>query len=113
MRGLDGEADTYFMPSRVSDSAKSPDGIQVSTELKNDFIQRFPFIATSAPTLDLPSINEWELRNLGFRQIDVIRECTCCTGLPEKHEYFSYRRESSLFGPKNRQWSVVYMPTAL
>ena len=88
---------------------------EVSEELAVDFERQFGDGGGAGPGiavprfrhLDLPAINEAELRGIGLRQIDLIRRCTNCArdgstaGSPFFHH--SYRRE----GSGCRQWTVI------
>ncbi|MDR3605787.1 MAG: peptidoglycan editing factor PgeF [Oligoflexia bacterium] len=81
---------------------------EVSEELAGDFAREFPDIAAAAVPrfrhLDLPAINEAELKRLGVADVELLRACTRCsvsaTGAPL---FRSYRRE----GGKTRQYSVI------
>ncbi len=81
---------------------------EVSEELAGDFKRDFPEISALAVPrfrhLDLPAINEAELRRLGVFEVDLLRACTKCSvsasGAPLFH---SYRRE----GGGTRQYSVI------
>ncbi len=53
--------------------------------------------------LDLPSINAWEMSQMGVGGVDVIRLCTKCSGGAVSPVFHSYRRD----GSGGRQWSVV------
>ncbi len=86
---------------------------EVSEELAADFKREFSGIADQAVPrfrhLDLPLINELELKRLGVAQVELIRACTRCSvsaaGEPLFH---SYRRE----GGGTRQYSVIYRGVA-
>ena len=79
---------------------------QVSEELAADFKAEFsrilpPERILPAPRmLDLPAINEAELRELGVSEIEVLRYCTRCSLNPR---FASYRRD----GSGQRQWAVI------
>jgi polyphenol oxidase len=78
---------------------------QVSEELASDFKLEFSrygdaLVQPSHRMLDLPAIQEAELKSLGLSSVDLIRACTRCTPGPR---YFSYRRE----GAGTRQWSII------
>lgn len=82
---------------------------QVSEELVQDFIKTFPEIEPDliSPThrkLDLSIINEFELRRVGFGEVDWIDECTYCSiDRSRGPRFHSFRRE----GGGTRQWSLI------
>lgn len=93
---------------------------EVSESLATDFQREFAPIAEQAVPrfrhLDLPLINEQELKRLGVSEVDLIRACTRCSvsdgatgsnpgsGLGLKEPLFeSFRRE----GGTRRQYSVI------
>jgi polyphenol oxidase len=82
---------------------------EVSEELIEDFIATFPDLEPDSMSpafrkLDLSTVNEHELRRVGFGKVDLIDECTYCTIDHSKGATFhSYRRE----GGGTRQWSII------
>jgi polyphenol oxidase len=79
---------------------------EVSEELAESFRAQFSKLGFGHAVprfriLDLPSINEWELKSAGI-SVDVLRQCTQCTGGVDS-VFHSYRREKGT----GRQWSVV------
>jgi YfiH family protein len=85
---------------------------EVSPELIDDFIHRFPEISRnqiepSPRMLDLVSILSEVLRKLGVRIHEIQPDCTRCKEIEGKPLYFSYRR-----GDRNsRQYSWVRIPS--
>jgi YfiH family protein len=78
---------------------------EVSEALANEFSLEFAhygksLIVPSYRHLDLPAINQAQLIELGFEQVEVLRHCTLCSKNPEFH---SYRRSPD----QARQWSVA------
>jgi YfiH family protein len=81
---------------------------EVSPDLAEEFRLEFQSfgegLAVPYPRrLDLPSINEAELKDIGLGGVEVLRACTRCSGTGEGPQFFSYRRN----GFKNWQWSVI------
>ena len=81
---------------------------EVSEELAQNFAEKFAvhgagLAVPSHRHLDLPAINAAELKSIGLKDVELLNQCTRCTGTPESPDYFSYRRE----GKGTRQWSVV------
>jgi len=82
---------------------------EVSEELAADFAEFFAEHGKSLAVpryriLDLSAIGAAELKAMGLRDVEVIRECTRCTVLPDgSPKYRSYRRE----GGGTRQWSLI------
>jgi len=74
---------------------------EVSEELADDF--NATFANAGAPEelavphyrhLDLPGINAWELRNIGFTAVEDLHECTKCAKADDGEPiYESYRRD--------------------
>lgn len=81
---------------------------EVSPELAEDFRHEFGG-TTPSPVLpkprmlDLPVINYAELKAIGLEDIDLLRICTKCAGLPDSAIFHSYRRE----GAGTRQYSMI------
>lgn len=82
---------------------------EVSAELAEDFRKEFAvafgekLVTPAARMLDLPAINQEQLRALGV-ETDLIRACTKCSKSSDGSPLFhSYRRE----GGGTRQWSVA------
>ncbi len=78
---------------------------EVSEVLSDDFAQQFSewdpgIVVPRKRHLDLPGINEAELKSIGLHQVEVLRACTRCSSDPVFH---SFRRE----GGGTRQWSVI------
>lgn len=81
---------------------------EVSEELAGRFKREFPDMAAEKISpghrmLDLPAINEEELKAIGVKEIDVLRACTRCSREGGAPLFNSYRRE----GSGMRQWSVI------
>jgi YfiH family protein len=81
---------------------------EVSQELARDFARAFPRygLETSRPSdryLDLPAINEGQLREAGIGDVQLLRACTRCAGLPASPLFHSFRRE----GKGYRQFSTM------
>lgn len=82
---------------------------EVSEELAEEFASEFRSLGAGLAVprqryLDLPAINEAELRRLGIGEVQVLRACTRC-GLTASGEprFHSYRRE----GGGTRQYSII------
>jgi YfiH family protein len=80
---------------------------EVSEELTEKFKTRFTklgfgYAVPKFRILDLPAINEWELKSAGISGVEVLRICTQCSGGKDPL-FHSYRREKGT----GRQWSVV------
>lgn len=82
---------------------------EVSEELADDFKRIFDprFGSLAVPryrTLDLPAINEAELRAMGIGEVELIRACTrCCEAGRNDEVFHSFRRE----GGGTRQYSMI------
>ncbi|MCM2324072.1 MAG: peptidoglycan editing factor PgeF [Oligoflexia bacterium] len=81
---------------------------EVSPELAEEFRHEFGgrgsrWILPEPRKLDLAAVNQAELRAIGITEIDLLRACTCCAGMPEHPLFHSYRREKAA----TRQWSIV------
>ena len=86
---------------------------EVSEELARDFEREFaPFgeglAVPSYRHLDLPAINEQELKSIGVIEVDLLRACTMCSGSPGEWTYHSYRRD----GGGTRQYSLITLAEA-
>ncbi len=92
---------------------------EVSEDLARSFEAEFggggrPNPVPKFRRLDLPSVNEGELRSLGLVEIEVLRACTFCSREYSAQEasdgsprFESYRRD----GSGGRQWSVIKVQT--
>ncbi len=81
---------------------------EVSLELAEDFAREFAAYgpATAVPRtrhLNLPAINEAQLREIGLKDIETLNTCTRCSGSAENPLFHSFRRE----GGGTRQWSAI------
>jgi YfiH family protein len=83
---------------------------QVSAELEKDFKSEFSqagkyFQSLPNRCLDLPALNEWQLKEAGVQEVDLIRACTFCSQSSNSSEsaFHSYRRNANT----DRQWSVI------
>lgn len=81
---------------------------EVSEELALDFAKAFdPIFGTLAVpryrTLDLPALNQAELLAIGLFEVELLRACTRCSGIPGDENYHSFRRE----GGGKRQYSMI------
>jgi YfiH family protein len=82
---------------------------EVSEALADEFHAEFKAypeadVVPAHRRLDLPRINELQLRALGIGEVELIRACTrCAKGHDGKALYHSYRRE----GAGTREWSVI------
>lgn len=77
---------------------------EVSVELAQDFASTFGPQWVKGRILDLPGIQEQELRDLGLARTEVLRHCTRCTRDSDGASAFeSFRRDAS----KARQGSVI------
>jgi len=81
---------------------------EVSEELAQNFKRVFDprFGSLAVPcyrTLDLPAMNEAELRSIGIGEVELIRACTRCSGSPGNEIFHSFRRE----GGGTRQYSMI------
>jgi YfiH family protein len=90
---------------------------EVSVEIADDFAREFGGYGAGVAVprhrhLDLPAINEAQLRELGLTETEILRACTRCTGLGTglgtgasavQPMFHSYRRE----GGGTRQYSVL------
>jgi YfiH family protein len=87
---------------------------EVSEELVQDFQKRFGSWAGAVPSprkLDLAEVNQRELRELGVKEIDVLRSCTRCSTVVSLGAntplFHSFRRE----GGGSRQYSLIMIAT--
>lgn len=77
---------------------------EVSTDLAQDFSDEFGQAVVSQRMLDLPAIQVDELKDIGLREVDLMRICTRCTQSQDStFSFHSYRRE----GSGVRQYSVI------
>jgi YfiH family protein len=81
---------------------------EVSQELAADFRREFPNYGWSTPRtteryLDLAAINEGQLKEVGIKEVEIIRACTFCAQKDGQPLFHSYRRE----GKGYRQFSVI------
>jgi YfiH family protein len=81
---------------------------EVSEELAADFVKEFSaygaaLVQPRHRILDLPAIQEAELRALGLGEVELLRACTRCSMEAGAPRFFSYRRE----GGGTRQWSMI------
>jgi YfiH family protein len=78
---------------------------EVSEDLAREFANEFGSRHLTGPSrrmLDLQAVNEQQLRELGLRDIEVLRFCTKCHG-GGKPIFHSFRREQQ----KCRQFSLI------
>ena len=83
---------------------------EVGEDLQKDFLVKFkamdPKKVSPRPKyLDLPSINEWELKKLGFGKVEVLRLCTRCSQSPRFHSYRRQKEEGN--EGQVRQYSLI------
>ena len=77
---------------------------EVSEELARDFAKDFPEPGlVRGRYVDLPGINEYQLKEAGVALVDVLRECTGCVYHDKSPAYYSYRK----YEDKLRQYGVV------
>ena len=78
---------------------------EVSQEIASDFEREFKLkgAVIRERYLDLPFINSQELLQNGVGDVDLIRACTRCSGLPDRPLFHSYRREGAAY----REYSVI------
>jgi YfiH family protein len=87
---------------------------EVSGELADEFAREFAAygagrVVPAPRRLDLPAINEAQLREAGVGQVEVLRHCTRCeTGPDGSPRWRSYRREGPAAGA--RQWAGILIP---
>lgn len=74
---------------------------EVSEDLAADFAQAFAIPRNR--TLDLPALNQAELLDIGVSEVELLRACTRCSGIPGDETYHSFRRE----GGGKRQYSYI------
>lgn len=81
---------------------------QVSEELALEFSKEFSnFKKIAVPkhrALDLPAIQQEELKKMGVKKIDLLQFCTFCS---KKKEFYSYRKESDNPLSVGRQLSII------
>jgi YfiH family protein len=78
---------------------------EVSEEIADDFQREFAMYGKDLAVprhriLDLPAINAQELRQIGLKEVDMLRYCTRCD-----EGFHSYRRE----GGGTRQYSMMML----
>jgi YfiH family protein len=100
-RALGAEGEDPALYVAAVGPAIGPCCYQVSEEIAADFAHEFSALSGAVPAprmLDLATINQFQLHELGIKRTEILRYCTRCSKKPEFH---SYRRE----GGNTRQWS--------